>query len=174
MMGKENYVNKVVTNLAASITSTATTLTVVSSAGFPTSGQFTVTIGGELILVTGVSGTTWTVVRGQEGTTAGARTAGLYVYAVLTDASIRRLVRQSKGGTNVSARRETNFIEGESVALTLTDDGTNDKCDVQIDVKLHLYAGAPTGTPANGTLALDTVNNRLYVYNGGWKYASLT
>lgn len=169
-MARENYGNLLVTNLSVAISSTsATSLSVVSSTGFPSTGQFTVKLDGEFILVTAVSGTTWTIVRGQEGTTAATHSAGVYIYMVLTDGSMRRLVRQSKAGTNVAARRETNFIEGESVALTLTDDGTNDKCDVQIDVKLHLFAGTPTGTPANGTMAYDTTNNKFYVYNAGWK-----
>lgn len=35
-------------------------------------------------------------------------------------------------------------------------------------------AGAPTGTPDNGTTVYDTTNNRLYVYNGAWKSVVLS
>lgn len=35
-------------------------------------------------------------------------------------------------------------------------------------------AGTPTGTPDNGTMVYDTTNNRLYVYNGGWKSVVLS
>lgn len=169
MATKENFANVAVTTLATTTTTSATTITVVSSTGFPTTGQFTVVIGTEIMLVTNVSGTTWTVTRAQEGTTGTAWTAGLFIYISITDGSIRRLARQTLAGTNVSARREVNFVVGESISMTLTDDATNDKCDIGIAVILHLYAGAPTGTPVNGTIAYDTTNNKLYVYNGAWK-----
>ena len=40
-------------------------------------------------------------------------------------------------------------------------------------------AGAPTGVPSStwvgkAPMVLDTTNNRIYFYNGGWKYAALT
>jgi hypothetical protein len=65
------------TTLAAAISASQTTITVTSSAGIP-SPPFNVTVGGtgEIMTVTAVSGTTWTVVRGQEGTTAAAAPAG--------------------------------------------------------------------------------------------------
>jgi hypothetical protein len=35
---------------------------------------------------------------------------------------------------------------------------------------LPTCAGAPTGVPSrNGAMVYDTTNNRIYVYNGGWK-----
>lgn len=169
MAVRENYANVAVTTLNGAITSTAVTLVVVSSTPFPATGQFTIVIGPEIMLVTNVAGTTWTVVRGQEGTTATAWSTGAFVYISITDASIRRLARQSLAGTNVSARREINFVNGESISVSLTDDPTNDKCDVAIAVLLHLFAGAPSGTPANGTLAYNTVANTLHVYNGSWR-----
>lgn len=40
---------------------------------------------------------------------------------------------------------------------------------------IPIYAGAPGTTPANGALAVDSTNNRLYVRVGGvWRYATLT
>ena len=72
------YVN-VSTTLAAAISATDTTITVASSAGFPTSGSFNVEIGTEIMTVTNVSGSTWTVVRGQKGTTAAAALNGAEV-----------------------------------------------------------------------------------------------
>ncbi len=36
-------------------------------------------------------------------------------------------------------------------------------------------AGAPTGTPSSGgSMVYDTTNNKLYVYNGGWKSVTLS
>jgi len=46
------------------INATATTITVASNAGFPTTTPFVVTIGSEQVDVTNVAGTTWTIVRG--------------------------------------------------------------------------------------------------------------
>lgn len=58
------------TTLASAITSTsATSISVTGTTGFPSSGNFRLQIDDELLLVTSVSGTTWTVTRGIEGTT---------------------------------------------------------------------------------------------------------
>jgi len=67
------------TTLAAAITAADTSITVASSTGFPTSGSFNVEIGTEIMTVTNVSGNTWTVVRGQKGTTAAAAPNGAEV-----------------------------------------------------------------------------------------------
>ena len=69
------------TALTALITDAQTTITVVNGTGFPTA-PFTVAIGSEILLVNAVSGTnnsSWTVVRGQQGTTAAPAAAGAAV-----------------------------------------------------------------------------------------------
>lgn len=130
-MSKEIYSNNVSGSLNANITSTDSSLIANGFASFPSSGQFTVIIESEIILVTGGAGTsTWTISRAQEGTTATSHNSGAIIYGTLTDGSLRRLVRQSHGGTNVAARRETNFVDGGGITWSLTDDGSNDKCDV--------------------------------------------
>lgn len=68
------------TTLKNAIAAADTSISVASSAGFPAS-PFNVVIGSasggyEIMTVTLVSGTTWTVVRGQQGTTAAAAAAG--------------------------------------------------------------------------------------------------
>jgi hypothetical protein len=69
----------VATTLAAAIaTTTQTSITVVSAAGFP-APNFSIAIGSEILLVTGMSGTgntTWSVGRGQEGTVAATAASG--------------------------------------------------------------------------------------------------
>jgi hypothetical protein len=100
---------------------------------FPQTGQFTVLIESEIILVTAGAGTnTWTIARGQESTTAAGHNSGAIIYGTLTDGSLRRLVRFSKGGTLTGARRELNLIEGAGITITTSDDGTNDKVDATI------------------------------------------
>lgn len=79
--GLDAYLNVVaadgVTVLAAAIDASQTTITMTSASGFPTSGNYTIQIGGETMLVTGGQGTTtWTVIRGYAGTTATSHTAG--------------------------------------------------------------------------------------------------
>ena len=61
----------VTTTLSAAITSSQTSITVASSASFP-SATFRVKIGSEILKVTAVSGGTLTVTRGADGTTAAA------------------------------------------------------------------------------------------------------
>jgi hypothetical protein len=89
----ELYANNAITTLSAAITSTsAITLTVTSAALFPGTGNFRILIDTELILVTGVSGTTFTVTRGVEGTTAATHLINASVSSVLTAASLTQLL----------------------------------------------------------------------------------
>lgn len=91
-MAFETYANNAITTLNGALTSGATTFTVASAAGFSAAAtgvsQFHIAIDTELMLVTNVSGTTFTVTRAQEGTTAAAHASGAGVYEVLTVASL--------------------------------------------------------------------------------------
>ena len=85
------FVNNVQTTLASAITSTATTITLSSSANLPTlsSGeQMPLTLLDkatksiyEICYVTAISGSSLTVLRAQEGTTASAYNAGDYAFS---------------------------------------------------------------------------------------------
>ncbi|MHC4875350.1 MAG: choice-of-anchor Q domain-containing protein [Planctomycetota bacterium] len=66
----------VTTVLGADITTTATNLTVSDASEFPGQGSFDIRIGSEEIRVTAVSGNTYSITRGVNGTTAAAHTAG--------------------------------------------------------------------------------------------------
>ena len=75
-----NHANFAQTTLGAAITTTdGTSITVVSEAGFP-SVPFIISIDTECFLVSVVSGTTWTVTRGYEGSTAATHTNGTAIY----------------------------------------------------------------------------------------------
>ena len=75
-----NHRNFAETTLAAAITDTSgTSITVTSSASFP-SAPFIIGIDTECMLVTNVIGTTWTVIRGYESSTAATHTNGTAVY----------------------------------------------------------------------------------------------
>jgi Tfp pilus assembly protein PilE len=67
------------TTVNGTLSTGGTTLTVSSAAGFPPTPEFRVKIGSEILLVTAVSGTTWTVGRGYDGTNPAAYTNGTTV-----------------------------------------------------------------------------------------------
>ena len=87
-MPTEQFANNAQTTLAAAVPAAVAgapgTITVSAATGFPAGPQFRVRVGDELMLVTAVAGTTWTVTRGIEGTAAAAHAAGDTVTQVLT------------------------------------------------------------------------------------------
>lgn len=80
----EQFANQALTTLAAKLAEGATTLTVASATRFPTEGDFRILIDSELMMVTAVEGTTFTVERGIEETTDIAHANGSSVTQVLT------------------------------------------------------------------------------------------
>jgi len=80
----EQLVNGTQTTLNGTITAIATSLIVTSATGFPTVGNFRLLIDSEIVLVTAVSGTTFTISRAQEGTTGASHTSGVNVTHVFT------------------------------------------------------------------------------------------
>jgi hypothetical protein len=69
------------TILSSPINANATTITVTSTASFPSSIPFGVRIDDEVMIVTAMAGTSWTVTRGVDGTTATPHAnAALVVY----------------------------------------------------------------------------------------------
>ena len=78
------FTNNAKTTLASGINSSATSVSVVSSSGFPSlsgSDYFYATLDDddsnlEIVKVTNVSGTTWTITRAQDNTTAKAYSSG--------------------------------------------------------------------------------------------------
>jgi len=86
----EQFANNATTTLNAGITASATTLTVVSATLFPTSPQFRILVDNEVMLVTAVSGTTFTVSRGQENTTANSHLSGATVSQILTNGALQQ------------------------------------------------------------------------------------
>lgn len=88
ILGNEQLVNGPSTTLNGAITNVATSLVVTSATGFPASGRFRLKIESEILIVTGVSGTTFTVVRGAEGTSGAAHADLTPVACVLTKAAL--------------------------------------------------------------------------------------
>lgn len=80
----ELFVNDPGTTLNGAINNSTTTIVVASATGYPTSGDFRIKIDSELMLVTAVSGTTWTVTRGIESTSAASHNNGASVTHVVS------------------------------------------------------------------------------------------
>src|SRR5215471_185998 len=93
-MALETLVNNVSTTLTAAIGSGDTSITVASATGFPSSGDFRIIIDQEVLLVTAVSGTTFTVVRGRDSTPFVSHSNGAVVKAILTKESITNFFRR--------------------------------------------------------------------------------
>lgn len=90
----QQFTNGGQTTLSGSInnTSNPVTFTVASATTFPTSGNFTVKIDAEILLVTAVSGTSFTASRAQEGTTIASHSSGATVYQSLTAGSLKAII----------------------------------------------------------------------------------
>ncbi len=90
---REEFVNDVATTLNGAITNVATSLVVASATGFPAAvagiSQFRILVESEIMIVTATSGTTFTVTRDAEGTTAAAHATGVAVDHVLTAVALR-------------------------------------------------------------------------------------
>ncbi len=87
-MPTEQFANNAQSSLTAAVAAGDTSLTVANASAFPASGNFRVLIDAEILLVTAVSGNTFTVTRGAEGTAAAAHVNGAYVTHVVTAAAL--------------------------------------------------------------------------------------
>lgn len=88
----EQIKNNASTTLSGSINNSVTSITVASATGFPSSGNFRIKVESELMLVTAVAGTTWTVTRGIENTSAAAHANAVSVIHVLTEKGLETYV----------------------------------------------------------------------------------
>ena len=92
------FSNLASTTLASGVSSSATSVSVTSASSFPTLGSgdyFYATIGAgsgsEIVKVTGISGTTFTVLRGQDDTTAVSHSSGADVALRVTASTLADL-----------------------------------------------------------------------------------
>ena len=90
----EQFANLAQSTLNGAILAGATSLVVSSASSFPTTGTFRIVIDTEIFIVTGVSGTTFTVTPGAEGTTQAGHANGATVTHILTAAVMTSIVSQ--------------------------------------------------------------------------------
>ena len=88
---REMLTNLTLTNLDGAIDASQTTLDVVDASDFPATGNFRIKIESELLLVTGVSSNTFTVVRGVESTTGASHGDSTSVKHIATAGAIARM-----------------------------------------------------------------------------------
>lgn len=150
-------VGQAVLNNGTTLTSSATSTVVSTRVNIPSSGTFRILIDTEIIKVTAVSGTTWTIVRGDGGSTAASHTDGTTIYVIVTAEALNALVSIQNSDTEVSTRRVLDF-DGH---FAVTDDSGNARCkiagstfgEVIVSPVLtnftflnHSIAGTPTAT----------------------------
>lgn len=103
--------------LVGDITAAATSLAVISAGTFPAVGDFRIKIDSEVLLVTAVSGSTFTVTRGADGTTAATHSNGAVVAHIVTAGSLDQAFRDAFGLV-ASAGYPTNRIQNGANTLT--------------------------------------------------------
>lgn len=143
------FANNANTTLTSSITTSATSITVASSAAFPSPinpQYFYCTLADsatqqiiEIIKVTAISGTTWTVVRGQDGTSGTAFSIGDIVSLRLVRASLNDFAKLD----------ETNTFTQTITAPSLNVSGLTASSAVATDASKNLVSVTNTGTGNN-------------------------
>ncbi len=169
----EQFANSAVTTLNGNITAGSLSLTVTSASLFPAVGTFRILIGSELIKVTAVAGSVFTVVRGDDGSTAASHLTGATVTAVQTAGSIAQLKQDisiisgitvsgtpaagavlratsaSAGAWGTVDMADTDAVTGvlpaaNQAAQTLGGDATGTTAAVQVDIARGLKSATTT------------------------------
>lgn len=108
----ELFANGGVSSLNGGINNSVTSVVVNSASTFPTTGNFRIVVDTEIMLVTAVSGNTFTVTRGQEGTSAASHSTSTIVAMVLTKGSMET-VRQEMHNYGAYASRPAATKDGK-------------------------------------------------------------
>lgn len=150
----EQIANNASTTLSGSVngSSNPVTLTVSSASGFPSSGNFRIIIDSEILLVTAVSGTSWTCTRAQDGTTIAAHSSSTAVTHILTKSALQNVINEFFGVGTYANRPAAGFAGRKYFATdgpyTYVDDGT--QWTIRADEKMRLcYPPVAANFPTN-------------------------
>ena len=91
-MRRQQLVNNAATTLTSGINDSVTSVTVDDGSVFPSSGDYQLLVGSEIMLVTARTSNVLTVARGAEGTTAASHSGGAAVTAILTAGALDQLL----------------------------------------------------------------------------------
>lgn len=156
----------IATTLTADPGSSGTTLAITSAARFPTTQNYKVRVENEIMLVTGGAGTTsWTVIRGIDGTTAATHASGVTVSVVAAAQYVIPVSNRSVSycGAVASWRTLGNAASPQNLFTIENAAGSNvivgvSRLTVEMDATAALLAVAPsfktfrpTALPSGGT-----------------------
>ena len=133
-MTTERFANQASTALSTLVGVGDLSISVQATTHFPTSPEFRIRIGQELMLVTGVAGATWTVTRGIEGTVALSHAIGTAVVSVMTAGGLGEM------------RSE---IESEIDAIPVATESSNGPMSLSDKTKLDGMVPGEIGTGAD-------------------------
>jgi hypothetical protein len=144
------------TTLVASITNGNTSIQIASATGLPALTPFTLALdyesaSEELVEVTAVAGTTLTVTRGIDGTSAAAHNAGARVRHVSSARDFSDSRTHEQSATNVHGTAVGSAVVGTNDTQTLSNKTLNNATGTLSNV--DIFAGATWVTTVNGTAA---------------------
>jgi len=121
MVRRQRSVNNFSTTLNGAINDSTTSVTLTSTTGLPSEGDFYLDIAGEIVLVTHISGSTLTVLRGQDGTSAAAHGDGTDVTDVITAGEFENRANERMGIQALPYGRITRWDGSSLSTLTASD-----------------------------------------------------